>query len=152
MFYYFIAYQKITLYLKCHNKKKWTPLHDSVNHINFIGSHEFVGYACKERLWNNCSFHFVPHFEEQLPAVDVNSEFIFWGLDATFPQWTEPWPDQSKLYLNLPQYGEAIPSSLFESAIKGQSNSVNEPTYYLGLPPELIIFNGYPWLLKVVEF
>lgn len=32
-----------------------------------------------------CSFHFVPHFEEQLPAVDVNSEFIFWGLDATFP-------------------------------------------------------------------
>jgi hypothetical protein len=47
--------------------------------------------------------------------------------------------------LNLPQYGEAIPSSLFESATKGQSNSVNEPTtYYFGLPPELIIFNGYP--------
>jgi len=56
------------------------------------------------------------------------------------------------VYLNLPQYGEAIPSSLFESAIKGQSNSVNESTYYFGLPPELIIFNGYPWLLKVVEF
>jgi hypothetical protein len=32
-----------------------------------------------------CSFHFVPHFEEQLPAVNVNSEFIFSGLDATFP-------------------------------------------------------------------
>jgi hypothetical protein len=61
-----------------------------------------------------------------------------------FPQWTELLPDQSKLYLNLPQYGEAIPRSLFGSAIKGQSNSVNEPTYYFGLPAELIIFNGYP--------